>query len=41
MCNVQTLIANGIIRMAEGGEVVEESLTPEFAPILLLFVFLT
>ena len=30
MCNVQVLIANGILRMAEGGEIAEESLTLEF-----------
>ena len=29
MCSVQALLTNGIVRMGEGGEVVEESLTTE------------
>ena len=29
MCSIQALLTNGIIRMGEEGEVVEESLTPE------------
>jgi hypothetical protein len=29
MCNIQALLTNGIVRMGEEGEVVEESLTPE------------
>ena len=29
MCSIQALLTNGILRMGEGGEVVEESLTPE------------
>jgi hypothetical protein len=29
MCSIQALLTNGILRMGEEGEVVEESLTPE------------
>ncbi|KAF8221314.1 hypothetical protein L208DRAFT_1328528 [Tricholoma matsutake] len=29
MCSIQALLTNGIVRMGEEGEVVEESLTPE------------
>jgi hypothetical protein len=29
MCSIQALLANGILRMGEEGEVEEESLTPE------------
>jgi hypothetical protein len=40
MCNVQALITNGLLRMAESdGEVQEETLTFEFV-LVLLFLFL-
>lgn len=29
MCSIQALLTNGIVRMGEEGEVIEESLTPE------------
>ena len=29
MCSIQALLTNGILRMGEEGEIVEESLTPE------------
>lgn len=38
MCNVQTLVTNGILRTAEGEEVAEETLTFEFAPIVLFHI---
>ena len=32
MCNMQALVVNGILYMAEDGEVAEETLTFEFVP---------
>ena len=36
MCNVQALVTAGILRMADDGEVAEESLTPECVTIILV-----
>jgi hypothetical protein len=38
MCNVQALITNGILRMADDAEVVEESLTSESVLYFLVIV---
>ena len=39
MCSIQALLTNGILRMGEEGEVVEESLTPERVSFLINLVF--
>jgi hypothetical protein len=41
MCNVQALFTNGIIRMTEEEEIVEESLTLEFVLMSLILALLT